>query len=70
MIPAPTAWSMECDYNVAYLRRVMERYGLGGRWAYWDAINDVYHGLSRERVRRALSRGRCAHQSVRRDAAA
>ncbi|HUC68825.1 MAG TPA: hypothetical protein VMA53_25640 [Stellaceae bacterium] len=41
---------MECDYNVAYVRRVMERYGLGGRWAYWDAINDVYHGLSREQV--------------------
>jgi len=42
---------MECEYNVAYVRRMMERYGLGDRWAYWDAINDVYHGLSRERVR-------------------
>jgi hypothetical protein len=42
---------MECGYNVAYVRRMMERYGLGERWAYWDAINDVYHGLSRERVR-------------------
>jgi hypothetical protein len=42
---------MECDYNVAYLRMAMERHGLAGRWAYWDAINDVYHGLSRERVR-------------------
>jgi len=42
---------MECDHNVAFLRRVMESYGLGGRWAYWDAINDVYHGLSREEVR-------------------
>ena len=41
---------MDCDYNVAYLRRAMERHGLAGRWAYWDAINDVYHGLSRERV--------------------
>ena len=29
----------------------MERHGLAGRWAYWDAINDVYHGLTRERVR-------------------
>jgi hypothetical protein len=43
--------SMECGYNVATVRRMMERFGLGGRWAYWDAINDVYHGLSRERVR-------------------
>jgi len=42
---------MECDYNVAAVRAMMERFGLGDRWAYWDAINDVYHGLSRERVR-------------------
>jgi hypothetical protein len=40
----------ECDYNVAYLRATLERFGLADRWAYWDAINDVYHGLSRERV--------------------
>src|SRR5690606_40328839 len=26
--------------------------GLGDRWAYWDAINDVYHGLDRDAVRR------------------
>ena len=43
---------MECDYNVAFVRRMMERYGLGERWAYWDAINDVYHGMSREAVHR------------------
>src|SRR6266446_5425913 len=42
---------MECDYNVAYLRRIMERYGFGHRWAYWDAIRDVHHGLSSERTR-------------------
>jgi len=42
---------MDCGYNLGYLRDVMERHGLGERWAYWDAINDVYHGLSRERVR-------------------
>jgi hypothetical protein len=42
---------MDCAYNVAFLRTAMERHGLGGRWAYWDAINDQYHGLSRERVR-------------------
>lgn len=43
---------MECDYNVGYLRAAMERHGLAGRWAYWDAINDAYHGLSREQVHR------------------
>jgi hypothetical protein len=42
---------MDCGYNVRYLRDAMERHGLAGRWAYWDAINDVYHGLSAERVR-------------------
>jgi hypothetical protein len=41
---------MDCTYNVAYVRRMMERSDLGGRWAYWDAINDVYHGLAREQV--------------------
>jgi hypothetical protein len=43
---------MGCGYNVAYLRQAMESHGLGGRWAYWDAINDEWHGLGREQVRR------------------
>jgi hypothetical protein len=43
---------MDCDYNVGYLRAAMERHGFAGRWAYWDAINDVYHGLAREKVHR------------------
>jgi hypothetical protein len=42
---------MDCAYNVGYLKDAMERHGLAGRWAYWDAINDVYHGLTAERVR-------------------
>ncbi|MGE3781609.1 MAG: hypothetical protein AB7H71_02550 [Alphaproteobacteria bacterium] len=42
----------QCDYNVAYLRDAMERHGLAGRWAYWDAINDAWHGMSREAVHR------------------
>lgn len=48
--PRQNSVVMDCAYNVDYVRRMMERYGLGGRWAYWDAINDVYHGLSREAV--------------------
>lgn len=43
---------MDCDYNVGYLRAAMERHGFAGRWAYWDAINDVWHGLAREQVHR------------------
>jgi len=42
--------AMDCRYNVAYLRAAMESCGLAGRWAYWDAINDVWHGLPRERA--------------------
>jgi len=48
--PRANSVVMECAYNVDYVKRMMEAYGLGDRWAYWDAINDVYHGLSRERV--------------------
>jgi hypothetical protein len=48
--PRASSVAMECNYNVGFLERVMERHGLGGRWAYWDAINDRYYGLSRQRV--------------------
>ncbi|HXS41726.1 MAG TPA: hypothetical protein VN766_16175 [Stellaceae bacterium] len=48
--PRANSVMMDCTYNVDYLKQAMERFGLGERWAYWDAINDVYHGLSRERV--------------------
>ncbi|HLJ65315.1 MAG TPA: hypothetical protein VKT70_14465 [Stellaceae bacterium] len=49
--PRANSVVMESDYSVAYIRRMMETIGLPRRWAYWDAINDVYHGLSREEVR-------------------
>jgi hypothetical protein len=49
--PRANSVVMECEYNVGYVKAMMEAHGLGDRWAYWDAINDVYHGLSRERVR-------------------
>ena len=38
---------MSCDYNLAYLRRVMERFGFGERWAYRCGVDETYHGLSR-----------------------
>src|SRR5580704_663098 len=34
------------DYNIAYLRQVMERFGLGERWAYWCGLDDTWHGLT------------------------
>jgi hypothetical protein len=49
--PRANSIVMRCDYNVAYLRRTMESYGFGDRWAYWDAINNVYYGLPLSRVR-------------------
>ncbi|MBO0736216.1 MAG: hypothetical protein J2P48_06565 [Alphaproteobacteria bacterium] len=48
--PRANSVAMECEYNVRYLQQVMERYGLGQRWAYWDAIHDIYYGLSRRQV--------------------
>jgi hypothetical protein len=42
----------DCAYNVAYLSRVMERFGLGERWSYWCGLDDTWHGLSRDRVHR------------------
>jgi hypothetical protein len=50
--PRQNSVVMDCGYNVATVRRMMARSDFEGRWAYWDAINDVYHGLSREEVRR------------------
>ncbi|HEY0523494.1 MAG TPA: hypothetical protein VGD08_08895 [Stellaceae bacterium] len=40
----------DCSYNVAFVRNMMERFDLGDRWSYWDALRDEYHGLPRERV--------------------
>jgi hypothetical protein len=54
--PRVASVMMGCDYNVACLRRAMESYGFGGRWAYWDAVNDQWHGLPREQVRRLYAR--------------
>jgi hypothetical protein len=42
----------DCAYNIACLRRAMERFGLGRRWAYWCALDDSWHGLTREQVGR------------------
>jgi len=43
---------MECGYNLTYLRRVMERFGFGDRWAYRCGVDETYHGLSRHEIAR------------------
>ena len=41
---------MNCGYNIAYLRRVMERFGFAERWAYRCGVDETYHGLSRHEI--------------------
>jgi hypothetical protein len=48
--PRTNSIVMNCDYNITYLRQVMERYGFGNRWAYWDAIHNIYYGMPRDRI--------------------
>ena len=52
--PRANSVMMDCAYNVEFLKTSLERFGFAGRWAYWDAINDVYHGMSREQVFQTL----------------
>jgi hypothetical protein len=42
----------DCGYGVEFLRRTMDHFGLGDRWAYRDIVHDRCYGLSRERVDR------------------
>jgi hypothetical protein len=43
---------MNCDYNLAYLKRVMARFGLGERFVYRCGVDNAYYGLSRKEVKR------------------
>jgi hypothetical protein len=43
---------MNCDYNLAYLKRVMARFGFGERFVYRCGVNDAYYGLTRKEVKR------------------
>ena len=46
--PRAESVATDCTYSLAYLRRVMERFGLGERWVYLCGVDGNYHGLSRE----------------------
>lgn len=48
--PRENSVVMDCAYNVDYLSRAMTRFGFGERWAYWDAINDRWHGHGKDAV--------------------
>ena len=38
--------SADCSYNVNYLSRIMEKFGLGDRWVYRNEADGSYHGIS------------------------
>ncbi len=42
---------LDCSSNVAHVAATMERFGLGGRWAYRDAISGECFGLSQSDLR-------------------
>jgi hypothetical protein len=44
--PEEDGISTGCDYNAAYLARVMERFGLGARWAYRFPWESRWFGMS------------------------
>ena len=40
----------DCGYGVEFLRRTMDRFEFGDRWAYWDESRGRCHGLDRARL--------------------
>lgn len=49
--PRANSTTWDSSGNVAFLRGMMERFGFGERWAYWDPTRpELYHNLGRERV--------------------
>ncbi len=41
----------DSTYNIAYVRTMMERLGLGDRWGYWDPVKEgSWAGVGRERM--------------------
>jgi hypothetical protein len=41
-----------CDYNLAYLKRVMARFSFGERLVYRCGVDNEYYGLTRKEVKR------------------
>ncbi|HXH82538.1 MAG TPA: hypothetical protein VNN07_06370, partial [Candidatus Tectomicrobia bacterium] len=53
--PVQAAPTPRCDDTVAYLARVMQRFGFGERWAYrGPALRDELSGLSHGTLRRVF----------------
>ena len=54
--PSGSNWIVrDCRANAAHLRRVMQRFGLDERWAYYCPVESRWYGLSSIRRREVLS---------------
>jgi multidrug efflux pump len=54
--PSGIHWAaQDCRFNVAFLARIMERFGLDGKWAYHCALESQWYGLSDRRRNEILS---------------
>ena len=49
--PSAESVVLNCDYNLAYLKRVMERFGFADRFVYRCGMDDTYYGLTRREVK-------------------
>lgn len=52
--PSKGIMSDDCSYGTAVLNALLAQFGLQNKWCFVDA-NEVYHGLSRERVEAVFS---------------
>ncbi|MEX1117595.1 MAG: hypothetical protein WEB60_02265 [Terrimicrobiaceae bacterium] len=49
--------SANCSHNVAYLKKVMEAFGMGDRWIYRNGADESYHGVTDARLAESLISG-------------
>jgi hypothetical protein len=40
----------DCSYNVAFIKRIMDRFDLEDHWAYWDLAHNTSYGLSKQKL--------------------
>ena len=43
------------EYGIARLAKILERFGFSGRWVFWDAAQNVHHGLSAAETERMFA---------------
>ncbi len=58
--PVSGGIGVSADANVTFLADVMRRYGFADRWAYWNVLDDSWHGRDVATVRelyRGLQQG-------------